>query len=464
MASAPPTKDQITSSSTARVTPLADGDDALFARLKLIDEAKHRLDVSAFIIRQDHAGFLFVDRILKAAKRGVKVRLLVDDLFNRSTAGRLMVMDHHPNIEVRIFNPLSRFSTTSMGFVLEFDRVSRRKHSRVILADQQRAIIGGRNIGDEYFRDDDRSEFIDFDVLLEGRQIAGLAKIFEEYWKDIWSVPVGKYENIDFGAQFDRLEPLIARRTVEAQTEKYPDLLREDLSLLPRQLPNFSVQTNLVADRPLKLRNDRSEGPFLVVAHHLQSIAKARNEITFITPYLIPQNYGLDALTQAAKRGVNVTIVTNSLASTNHAAVHGGYAPFREKLLQAGVKIYELHPKATGLPGEERIRSTLHSKLTVIDRRETIVTTMNFDPVSVKNNAETSLVIRDRAFSEWVLRRANPIALGQVYEVVQSETGQLEWILPGKVDAKTRTAEPGASGARRFTASIVQLLGLGGLF
>ena len=288
------------------IQPLRDGEDALYSRLAMMDDAQRTLDISAFIIRPDNAGYLFSEHLYQAAERGVKIRLLLDDLFNRRTAGKLMALDQHKNIEVRAFNPFSRLSPTIIGFLLDYQRVSRRMHSRMMIADNRQAIIGGRNIADEYFSNNGSSKFLDFELRVEGKINRKFTESFEMYWSDHWSLPVRKISNFNYSSLYANLLLQMPARALEARQVKYPRL-SNPLIAHPdrkRQSPTFHALTGFITDIPEKLRNDKSYGPFFVAENHFQALAKAQSRVLIITPYFIPEEQGSKLLERLVSREI----------------------------------------------------------------------------------------------------------------------------------------------------------------
>lgn len=438
-----------------RIQPLNTGEEALGARLQLIDDAQKTLDVSAFIIRPDHAGYLFVQRVLQAADRGVHVRLLLDDLFNYRTAGKFVALNEHPNIEVRIFNPVSRYSPLVVDFIVDYDRVSRRMHSRMMVVDGQSAMIGGRNIADEYYSDDGYSEFLDFEMVVKGKIAQDFSAAFESYWTDTWSMPLAELSSRDYQSLYAHLQSEIPERTKLALARKYPNLA--SLALYQPESPVFRGSAGLVTDSLDKLRGINGQTHLQVAEHHFQNLIGAQKSVLIITPYFIPEERGAQMLTALAARGVAVTVVTNSLASTNHVAVHGGYAPYRKRLLRAGVELHELRPRSEA---GAHIRQTLHTKLTVVDGVRTIISTMNFDPVSIRGNAETSVVVSDQAFAMWVKKQVNPAALGKTFQLELSEENRIVWRHPSGITPAPERTEPRAESLRRFLSDMSRFLRL----
>ena len=441
---------------TGMFTPLKDGEEALAARLDLIDNATRTIDLKAFIIRTDHAGFLVADRLIRAADRGVKIRILLDDLFTRHTAGRITDLYLHPNVEIRIFNPFSRFSPSVVSLLLDYRRVTRRMHNRMMIGDGSVVIFGGRNIADEYFSDDTRSKFLDFDLLVAGNVTPSLVEVFEVFWQDTWAVPIGALRRTnDPAARLATARALFQERAQLAIAQKYPRISQS----ANRTAKRFHGRSRLVVDLPEKLRNSFGAGPHFVAESFFRSLLKARSEVLIITPYFVPEDYGARLLEGLAQRGVRVDIVTNSLASTNHTSVHGGYAKYRDQLLAAGINLYEIRANALDFSGGDQagITLTLHTKIAAIDQREVFVSTLNFDPISVKGNTELGLFIESPEFARWIVVHVNPIRDGLTYSLRRVAKGQFVWEYKMQGRDDTLKSEPHAAAFKKFFSDFVQL-------
>ncbi len=448
--------------SSAHITPYWNGLAALGSRLDAIEQAQNSLDISLFILREDEAGHLFVSKVLNAADRGVRVRLLLDDLFNRRTANNFFVLDNHPNIEIRVFNPYPRLSPTTVSFLLNYEKSRRRMHSRLQISDGNHAIIGGRNVGDEYFTHDGRSHFLDLEVGIQGDSVQEFSKAFETYWSDIWAVRVKTLQLLPSIIGLDGLRIVAGQQASNALQGKYRGL-PESISKSRQNKEGLRARVSFVTDAPDKLRNQDTSGPFLVSQSHYNEIARARKKVLIVTPYFIPTDKGAGLLERLSANDIQVQVVTNSLASTNHVSVHGGYADYRKRLLKSGVHIFELKPHANGSASQTGKTRTLHSKYTIIDDVTTVVTTMNFDPVSLTGNLESSLIVRSREFSRKILKYNNKMIKADCYRLGLNANDDLTWYEETGAKTKVYGHEPGASLGRNFISDLVAAMEIEGM-
>lgn len=387
---------------------LASGLDALAMRAGLAEAARHTLDLQYYTLHEDVTTQLLMHRIVRAARRGVRVRLLVDDLY---AVGRDIPLTHlaaGENIEVRVFNPFLWRGAFGLSRLFELagdtTRLNRRMHNKLWMADGVAAVVGGRNLGDVYFDADPDVNFTDLDVLAVGPVVRGLADSFDAYWNSAWSVPVEAFrlrdaQPADFEAFVQRLEEklLAFRDTVYAralhETQAGPRLIAGDLRLAV-------APASVLADPPSKAQAGGTvvrpqDGAW---AQLRALVEGARHEILLISPYFIPSEEGMRVLAQAVRRGVRVRVLTNALAATDVPVVHAGYAPLRPALLGAGVQLHEYRPAASDetprpwRPGSSS-GASLHAKALVVDRRHLLVGSMNLDPRSREINTELAVLI-----------------------------------------------------------------------
>jgi putative cardiolipin synthase len=318
---------QITKASQTGSTfvPLSDGNEALGARLRLIEAATDTLDLQYFLIKPDLGGALISHALLRAADRGVRVRFLLDDVFTTVSDQSLSLLNVHPNIEVRIFNPSMRPGPKAAGFVTEFRRINRRMHNKSFTADKAFSIIGGRNIADEYFQLDTSSEFADFDMLVVGPAVPRIAATFDLFWNDGWAIPFERLrasptEADLLKARVELTSLLKPARSVYDRAVNDPYFRRLNLG----QVPIYSGNARVVTDAPDKLKVPVNDGQKQLAKTLLRRMRDAKSDVLLLTPYFVPENYGARLFTDLAKRGVRVRIVTNSLGSTNHAYVYAG--------------------------------------------------------------------------------------------------------------------------------------------
>ena len=449
------------------MAPLTDGNQALGSRLRLIEQAETSIDLQYFLGKPDLAGALLAEALLRAADRGVRVRFILDDVFTSVADDGLMLLDQHPNIEVRIFNPTRRPFHKMIGYLTEFRRVNRRMHNKTFTVDGAFSIIGGRNVADEYYQLNADTEFADFDLIMSGPVVEEIGKAFDLYWNDGWSVPLGQLSKPLTSSEFEdnraeltaRLKP--ARSTYEkAYYDPYLVKLRRG------EMPIFSGKTKVVTDRPEKLKAPVREGQRDVAEALLRKMQNANSDILLLTPYFVPEDYGAKFFSELAKRGVRVRIVTNSLAATNHAYVHAGYRRHRASLLEDGVELYEVRAdslQALGLvPADSNTGLVMHTKLAVIDQTELFVGSLNFDPRSIKQNTEFGVFIHSPELVKGVVPHPDENLAKFTYRVMLRSDGDIEWHYSGAGKTSITRNEPGASFLKLLVVGISALLPIEG--
>jgi len=390
---------------------LPDADDALEARLALIRSAERSLDVQYYLIANDGTGRQFLAALVAAASRGVRVRVLVDDLYTAREDALFTALSALPGFEVRLFNPLPArsggFATRVAFSSHQFARINRRMHNKLLIADGSFAITGGRNVADEYF-DRGLSNFIDMDLLSTGPVVATLAALFDEFWNSTWAYPASSLLRAGDDAARERATLLLqALGTAAApMRERAGD---NDEPTLAAEIADGRVAlrfaaARVVADSPARIGDTdptRDDGP--VMRAHLELVAQSRSSVLVATPYFIPGAAGLSALRTARERGVRVSVLTNSLATTDEPLVHFGYARYREGMLRLGVALHELIPTReapanSDADGNDRHGASigrLHAKLVVVDERWVSIGSMNVDRRSARSNTESMIVIDD---------------------------------------------------------------------
>ena len=340
--------------------PLARGIDALGARLTLMDQAEHTIDAQYFLMKSDEAGLIFAGNLLEAADRGVRVRFLLDDIFTNVDDRGLLLLDAHPNIEVRLFNPISRRGFYYLNYLGSFNRANRRMHNKSFIVDNQMGVIGGRNIAAEYFELEHDKEFVDFDMLAVGTVAADVSKTFDRYWNHEFSVPVQAFAERHSEEQLEKTRRQVFEALETAGETNYAraidsrfvqDVHDELISLFPAKATVFT-------DDPEKLLHKPS-GEFRVLVNAVtDELLNAVSEVIIVTPYMIPRDGGMALIKELISRGVRVVVFTNSLASTNHVAVHGAYSRYRKPMLKAGVELYEARANAGSEASENEVEET----------------------------------------------------------------------------------------------------------
>jgi putative cardiolipin synthase len=451
---------------------LIDGIEAFGARLLMAERAQASIDAQYYFILDDVTGHVFFRDLLRAADRGVRVRLLLDDIATQGYDPGLAALDSHPHFEVRIFNPFTRSKGRLFSGVSEFRRVNRRMHNKSFTVDGTATVIGGRNIGAEYFAARDDMNFGDLNVLGFGpvARDAGLA--FDDYWNSEAAVPIsvlvappdhaeGALAKLRKALEksFATLDGTQYRAAVESTILKQVELEPDMLQWAPARV---------VYDAPEKSRTD-SEADAAVAdqlrAPLRKAIDEANEELLVISPYFVPLESGVAGLCALPERGVRTAVVTNSLASTDVSAVHAGYAPYRKDLLECGVELYEMRPdrRVSGAQrgGVGMSRSSLHAKSFVIDRRRLFVGSFNWDPRSVGINTEMGVLLDSVSLAKSVAETLESKIPHDAYEVVM-ENGEIRWVTHDDGQKVVLNKEPDTTFWQRFTAGFLGLLPIRG--
>jgi putative cardiolipin synthase len=385
---------------------LGNGRDAFAARALLARKAEKSLDIQYYMYHQDTVGSLLTDEVLKAADRGVRVRMLIDDIYGNENEDTWVALDAHPQIEVRMWNPWERGKNRMIQSVFRALDINYRMHSKSFTADNQATILGGRNIGDEYFDADKSLAFADMDVLTIGSPVAAVSFEFDEYWNSAHAYPVNILIRQGTEADVDQLrerEPAFYKKNT---TIDYVKALKDSdfaLGLNNGSLAfNWADGAKVIHDSPDKEQLGKKGGKDeLLISQLAPYIINAKKTVDIVSPYFVPGDKAVDALCKLSRDGVKVRILTNSLASNDVSAVHAGYSKYRRPLLRCGVELYELDETLknregktfTWLPGLEK--SSLHAKSMVFDGEIMFVGSFNFDQRSLFINTEIGLVFHD---------------------------------------------------------------------
>ena len=447
---------------------LPEGIDALGVRLRMMQLAEKSIDAQYFILKNDRAGALFAGKMLLAADRGVKVRLLLDDVFTTGIDRQLSLLNSHPNIEVRLFNPLSRRSLKYWSYLLDFSRANRRMHNKSFTVDNSMTIVGGRNIGEEYFELKQDVMFDDYEVFAIGAVVGDVSAGFDQFWNSELAVPVEAFGiKVDPGELNDWREYMRVK-THESATGVYAQALDSKMlrNIRDGRLRPALAEATMVTDSPDKLLNPVGDKNGAALRNDIgERFRDAKHEILIITPYFIPQEAGTKLIEQLLAKGVRVVIVTNSLASTNHVAVHSGYARYRKRLIRAGAEIHEIRAEFSGDEtgwGHSPELVTLHSKSTVIDRKTIFVGSLNFDPRSILINTEMGLFIESSDLGAVFTVKLFQSLPRTTYRVDLDEHDQLRWTYQYDGQQEILHKEPQAAWSRRFMAGFYGILPIEG--
>ena len=437
---------------------ISKGVDGFAAREQLIAAATKSLDLQYYIFHQDQTGRFITLSLLRAADRGVHVRLLVDDGETRPGDGQIGLLIAHPNIEVRIFNPLAYRGDSTVvkagEFLVAHRRVDFRMHNKLFVADNAVALIGGRNIGDEYFQIDPNGQFADDDLLVTGLMVPRLSGTFDEYWNSPLAIPIQSLsKDVPTADELTRYRQEIENEWREAETRK-TEYVERTLSGAPVSAissgasPLVWASAEIMCDSPeRKLRADGALMGNLAYEPVAHAALASQTEFLMITPYFVPTEQEMDLLKVLRGRGVSVRILTNSLASTTEPAAHAGYARYRVQLLQMGITLFELRPNPQRVHGIGQSKEMsrfgnygLHAKLYVFDRKRALFGSINFDQRSSRINTEIALIVNSPELAAETARRFEALTqASNAYEVVLQNDSA------GKPRLVWRTEEDGRS-------------------
>ena len=444
--------------------PLIEGKDAFGARLLLMDRAERSIDAQYFLMKPDDAGLVFAHTMMEAAERGVRVRFLIDDIFTTVKDRALIYLNEHPNVEVRVFNPISRKGIWILNFLGNFSRANRRMHNKSLTIDNQLSIVGGRNIAVEYFQLDSKGHFIDFDAIAAGPIVREISDSFDTYWNHELAVPMNAfYEDVDPDEQA-QFRQEIERRMEESGHSVYGDAVNK---VMMQQRLNgiadpFIADARAIFDDPQKLMEKVSDEHKIVTNEIAAALDSATAEIILFTPYLIPGEKGMELVEKIRARGVRVVVVTNSLASNNHTPVHSAYASYRKRLLAAGVELWEARGDAAEEVQDDGSKTlenlTLHTKGIMIDRRFAFVGSLNLDPRSFDLNSEMGVMIDSEAMAAVLAERVTIRLPEMAYRLRLNDNNKITWHATIDGQQVVETKDPQTSGWKRFQAWFLKIL------
>lgn len=421
---------------------LVSGEEAFGSLAALADHAERSLDLQYYLIHSDPSSRALMRRVRAAADRGVRVRLLLDDLNTAGQDAALLRLTAHPQIEVRLYNPFpaGRASTLAriMASITDISRINQRMHNKMSVADNALAITGGRNIGDAYFVNNPASNFLDIDLLVAGPAVRGLSATFDAFWNSPMAYPAEAVAEMP--QPLEEGAPAAARAArASAASAPIPTVALAD-ELARAELKLVWAEAKVLADTPLKRE---------AMAGDLVSLlSTAQKEVTIISPYFVPGPRGVALARLLARRGVKMRVLTNSLATTDAPVVHIGYARYREALLALGVELHELRPylhtrrSVVGAFGSSQ--ASLHAKVVVVDGTTALVGSMNMDPRSQRLNTEIGVLVRSPQIAQQLLQVLDEVCAGSTYRLSLADDKTLRWTDTGPGAAVT-TREPEAS-------------------
>lgn len=445
---------------------LSHPDDALATRLALIENAQKNLDIQYYIWNNDHIGQLFFYHLIQAANRGVHVRLLIDDNNSQAIEGTLLALAQHPNIEVKLFNPYRFRKYRQWDMLLNVRRINRRMHNKTVIADGKLSIIGGRNIGNEYFNVSDDFQFADIDILLAGQAHYDIAQSFQDYWQDPYAFEVRDIVNHrrhtlrypELVQQLTKFYHQHQKQFYHIQNDTYhiSHWLQHDLSLT-------WVNGQALIDPVAKVRKQANTQDY-VYPQLLKQAQQPQQYLDIISAYFIPRQTGTKLLTDWAKSGVDIRILTNSFASNDVEFVHSFYSPYRKALLDSGIALYEFLPitqieqfmdsdaqispnHVKNVPKADLIKggsshASLHAKTITIDKKQVFIGSMNLDPRSVIYNTELGVLLDSPQLAQHLHYEMQHNLENYAWQLQLDENQNIIWTLPQTQPDLILTQEP----------------------
>ncbi|MDA3441052.1 phospholipase D family protein [Acinetobacter bereziniae] len=435
----PQAKNMLTQGLTAYLA-MNDAFQSIASRIHLIRKAKYTLDLQYYIWADDFIGNLMLHELLKAADRGVKVRLLIDDQNGTKIDRQLSALLTHPNISIKLYNPYKFRHFRVMDYIFRAQRINHRMHNKLIIADGAIAVTGGRNISSEYFDASESFQFTDMDVLFFGQSVNRANEVFTEFWNFELSYPIEQFiskgsaqDLIDLRKSFEKLEQ------AEHSTDEKVNLEQKELANELNQNKINWAYADFLADSPKKSLGKAQSNE--LISHQIhQHLGDPKQEMDLIAAYFVPTQNGTDFISQFPKQNVNVRILTNSFVANDVALVHAFYQKYRVDLLKNGAKLYEFKPYierkrrtwyevVTGniIPKKGKNKSSLHAKFINIDDK-VFIGSFNLDPRSFNINTEVGLVLKSDPLQEQISDLLDRTLLTVAYELQLNSQGELIWL------------------------------------
>ena len=434
---------------------LNDGREALDWRLQAIDAAVDSVDLQTFLWTPDAAGSAVVEHLLAAADRGVRIRILVDDSFLAGQDALVLHMQSHPNIEYRIYNPFQRRASSIAARqalnLAEFARLDHRMHNKSMIVDGAVAIVGGRNLADEYYGLHENTNFRDLELLVGGPVVEELSAAFARYWNNRWSIPVGQLSHVRPMAP-DPTQLAADSVEIAALHAELTEPARLDAWLALRRRATSGEVTLLVDDPPRENPAAVADAPIQVAHALIRLFDEVEEELVIVSAYLIPTPHVEGAVDRAIGRGVRVRMLTNSISSNNHLSAHSAYRNHIDTLLGHGVELYEVRADAKDrhlymAPPADQKGLALHAKALIVDDDQLFIGSANLDPRSLRINTEMGLLVRSPGLNRELRAALQPdFEAGNAWSLALDPRGQTQWISGETV----LTAQPASSFMQRI--------------
>ena len=439
------------------------GREAFIVRLALCDLAECTLDMQYYVWDGDTTGRIIIDRVMKAADRGVRVRLLIDDPYYKPNDPVIAAFDAHANVKIRLFNPFTNRRWSRLDFLRDFRRVNRRMHNKLMVTDHAAAIVGGRNIGDIYYGVNTIANYRDLDVAV-GPVIHDLSQVFDRYWNSPSTVPIAALVKRPYGA--GDLADILRRLRNEIAAADYPYPIDQDLGKLARgaEFRDSLVWAHgqIIADDPEAVARGAESDE--VVTFIRERVTRLTKELLIESPYFVLPARARAIVKALHERKVRVRVLTNSLASNDMLAAHSGYAKTRRPLLESGMELYELRPDTDAFrsgwsPLSGQSPAALHAKAMAFDGEAVFIGSFNLDPRSAVINTEAGLYIESPALAERLTAyMATGVVPANSYRVLIDPNGEIIWETVIDGHTERYRDEPGAGFRRRLVANLLKLL------
>ncbi|WP_040331931.1 phospholipase D-like domain-containing protein [Acinetobacter nectaris] len=418
--------------------------EAIAARLSLINKAQKTLDIQYYIWDNDKIGALALYDIIKAADRGVKVRLLIDDNNAKKMEGIFLALDQHVNIQVKLYNPYKYRNFRPLDMLLDLKRINRRMHIKSFVVDNQIALIGGRNMSNQYYFTSDTYQFSDIDVMLVGQSVDNISHTFDEYWNDSYAYPVRQLVNPQqHSLRYDSLKSQLTNYYKQVSVQNYLNLANhsDDFDYWLHNELNFDwVKAEVVSDAPSKIHGTAQPNEYLQtqLSHYLK---QPKKHLDIVSAYFVPEQKGTDMLSKMSKEGVQVRVLTNSFKANDVWLVHAFYSKYRQELLKNGVQLYEflpvlnykdLKPYTRSLSREAKIslkslsRSSLHAKMMAVDD-QVFIGSFNLDPRSAKLNSEIGVLLNSPTLANEIHETLSQNIDAYSYQLKLTPDNKITW-------------------------------------
>ncbi|UOE99780.1 phospholipase D family protein [Bdellovibrio reynosensis] len=449
--------------------PLEAGTDAYKARIVSIQMAQKTLDLQYYLWADDRIGKAMGHEVIQAADRGVRVRILLDDLNLGPYEDALLALDRHPQIEVRMFNPFS-FRKIRLFEIVRFHQAHRRMHGKLMIADNQTAITGGRNIGEQYFTAHGEENFGDYDVWAFGPIVGQCSDAFDEYWNSGFSVPISVLNQREITDEdYKNLRESFASASNDLQKSSYAKQLASsslDADFRAGRLKTYWGRAQIYYDSPEKIdqeNQDTYDGRNLKKYMEAMPISPPTKELFIVSPYFIPGAKGVEYFKNKEAKGVQVSVFTNSLGSNDVPLTFAGYKKYRKQLIRAGVDLYELKPRVTPkarkfrLVGTSGARLGLHGKVFIFDRRAMFVGSLNLDPRSIELNTEFGVLFESPELADQFLNNALRFLPELSYRVSLNDKNDVQWNTVESGKSIVFSEEPDARWWQSFQSEFLSL-------